>query len=64
MSANPEAAMHFLNHYSGIVVAAMFLALGISVVVRRGKRSRDFIIVGGALLLFVTTWLALRPVPK
>ncbi len=54
--------MSFFNHYSAPIVAALLLAIGMSVVVRRGRKTRDWLILGGALLAFVAAWLVFRPV--
>ncbi len=56
--------MHFFNHYSAPVVAALLLAGGISLVLRRGGRIRHWLMLGGAIVALGTLWLVFRPVAK
>ncbi len=42
--------MHFFNHYSAPIVAALLLAGGLSLVVRRGGKMRHWLILGGAMV--------------
>lgn len=54
--------MHFFNHYSAPIVAALLLAGGLSLVLRRGGRSRHWLILGGAMVALGILWLVFRPV--
>ena len=56
--------MHFFNHYSVPIVAALLLAGGLSLVLRQGRRMRHWLILGGAMLAFGTLWLVFRPVAR
>jgi thiol-disulfide isomerase/thioredoxin len=56
--------MHFFNHYSAPFLAALLLAGGISLVLRRGGRMRHWLILGGAMVALGTLWLDLRPVAR
>ena len=54
--------MHFFNHYSAPIVAALLLAGGLSLVSRRGGRMRHWLIFGGAMVALGAAWLVFRPV--
>jgi len=56
--------MHFFNHYSAPIVAALFLAGGLSLVLRRGGRMRHWLILGGGIMALGTLWLVFRPVAR
>ena len=53
--------MHFFNHYSAPIVAALLLAGGLSLVVRRGGKLRHWLILGGAMVALGALWLVFRP---
>jgi thiol-disulfide isomerase/thioredoxin len=53
--------MLFLNHYSAPIVAALMLAGGLSLVVRRGGKMRHWLILGGAIVALGALWLVFRP---
>jgi len=53
--------MHFFNHYSAPIVAALLLAGGLSLVVRRGGKMRHWLILGGATVALGALWLVFRP---
>ena len=55
--------MHFFNHYSAPILAALLLAGGLSLVLRRGGRTRHWLILGGAIVALGALWLVFRPVP-
>ena len=54
--------MHFFNHYSAPIVAALLLAGGMSLVLRRGGKMRRWLILGGAIVALGALWLVFRPV--
>ena len=54
--------MRFFNHYSAPIVVALLLAIGLSVVLRRGNQTRDWVIFGGVSAALVVVWLLMRPV--
>jgi thiol-disulfide isomerase/thioredoxin len=53
--------MHFFNHYSAPIVAGLLLVISMSVVLRRGGKIRDWLILGGVTSALVVAWLCLRP---
>ncbi len=53
--------MHFFNHYSAPIVAALLLAGGLSLVMRRGGKMRHWLILGGAMVALGALWLVFRP---
>lgn len=56
--------MQFFNHYSAPIVAVLLLAVGLSLVLRRGAKLRHWIILGVVILALGTLWLAFRPVAR
>lgn len=56
--------MHFFNHYSAPIVAALLLAGGLSLVLRRGGKSRHWLILGGVIVALGSLWLVFRPVAR
>ncbi len=56
--------MHFFNHYSAPIVAALLLAGGLVLVLRRGGRMRHWLILSGAVVALVALWLVVRPVAR
>jgi thiol-disulfide isomerase/thioredoxin len=54
--------MHFVNHYSALIVLALLLTGGLSLVLGRGRKTRHWLMLGGVLLVFGTLWWAFRPV--
>jgi thiol-disulfide isomerase/thioredoxin len=56
--------MSFLNHYSAPIVAALLLAGGLSLVLRRGGKLRHWLILGGAVVALGAFWLVFRPVAR
>ena len=56
--------MHFLNHYSAPIIAALSLAGGLLLVLRRGGKMRHWLILGGAVVALGALWLVFRPVAR
>jgi len=54
--------MPFFNHYSAPILAAVLLAGGLSLVLRRGGKMRHWLILGGATVALGAGWWVLRPV--
>lgn len=54
--------MQFFNHYSAPILAALLLAGGLSLVLRRGGKMRQWLILGGTMVLLGVAWMVFRPV--
>jgi thiol-disulfide isomerase/thioredoxin len=54
--------MQFFNHYSAPILAAVLLAGGLSLVLRRGGKMRHWLILGGATVALGAAWWVFRPV--
>lgn len=55
--------MQYFNHYSAPILAAVLLAGGLSLVLRRGGKMRQWLVLGGAMVALGATWWMFRPVP-
>lgn len=53
--------MSLLNHYSGLIIFALVLVIGLSITRRSRNKFRAGIITGGIVLALVVAWLAVRP---
>ena len=56
--------MEFVNHYSALILSALLLAGGLSLVLRRGGKMRQWLIFGGAMTALGAAWLVCRPVAR
>jgi thiol-disulfide isomerase/thioredoxin len=56
--------MRFFNHYSAPIIAALLLTSGLVLVLRRGGKMRDWLILGGAIVALGALWLEFRPVAR
>jgi thiol-disulfide isomerase/thioredoxin len=56
--------MQFFNHYSAPIIGALIFIIVFSIVRRRGGKTRDWLILGGTMVIYVVAWLVLRPVAK
>ena len=56
--------MPFFNHYSAPILAAVLLAGGLSLVLRRGGKMRHWLVLGGAIVALGALWLVFRPVSR
>ena len=56
--------MHLFNYYSAPIVAALLLAGGLSLVLRRGGKIRHWLILGGSIVVLGALWLVFRPVAR
>jgi thiol-disulfide isomerase/thioredoxin len=56
--------MQFFNHYSAPILAALLLAGGLSLVLRRGGKMRHWLTLGGTMVAIGVAWLVFRPVPN
>jgi len=56
--------MQFFNHYSAPILAALLLSGGVLLVLRRGRKMRQWMILGGATVALVAAWWAFRPVAE
>jgi thiol-disulfide isomerase/thioredoxin len=54
--------MQFFNHYSAPILAALLLAGGLSLVLRRGGKIRHWLIFGGSTVALGAAWWVFRPV--
>ena len=54
--------MQFFNHYSAPILAAVLLAGGLSLVLRRGGKMRQWLVFGGAMVALGAAWWVFRPV--
>ena len=54
--------MHFFNHYSAPIVAALLWAIGFSIIIRHGRPTRAGLILAGVMVAVVAAWVPLRPV--
>ena len=54
--------MQFFNHYSAPILAAVLLAGGLSLVLRRGGTIRQWLVFGGAMVALGAAWWVFRPV--
>ena len=56
--------MQFFNRYSAPILAAVLLAGGLSLVLRRGGKMRHWLILGGATVALGSAWWVFRPVAR
>ena len=56
--------MQFFNHYSAPILAAVLLAGGLSLVLRRGGTIRQWLVFGGAMVALGAAWWVFRPVAR
>ncbi len=56
--------MQFLNHYSAPILVGFLLAGGLCIVLRRGGKTREWLLLGAAVAFSTASWLVLRPVAK
>ncbi|MCL4181629.1 MAG: thioredoxin family protein [Verrucomicrobia bacterium] len=54
--------MQYFNHYSAPILAAVLLAGGLSLVLRRGGKMRQWLVLGGAMVALGAAWGMFRPV--
>ena len=54
--------MQFFNHYSALIVPALLFLIAVMVVKRRGGQKRQWLILGGVMLVYIAVWFGLRPV--
>ncbi len=64
LAENLDLSMQFFNHYSAPILAALLLAGGLSLVLRRGGKMRHWLILGGAIVALGAAWLVFRPVAR
>jgi len=55
---------NFFNHYSALIVLGLLLSGGLSIVVRGGAKTHDWLIVSGGLVGLVAVWWVVRPVAR
>lgn len=53
--------MALLNHYSGLFILALVLAIGFSIAKRNQNKVRAGSIAGGIVLALLAAWFAVRP---
>ena len=53
---------NLFNHYSALMVLGLLLSGGVLRVVRRGAKTRDWLILSGGLVGLVVVWWVVRPV--
>jgi thiol-disulfide isomerase/thioredoxin len=56
--------MQFFNHYSAPIIGALIFVILWLIVRRRGGKTPDWLILCGTMVVYVSAWLALRPVAK
>jgi thiol-disulfide isomerase/thioredoxin len=64
MAGQAILTMQFVNHYSAPILSALLLAVGLSVVLRRGGKLHHWLILGGAMVALGAAWLVFRPVAR
>jgi thiol-disulfide isomerase/thioredoxin len=53
--------MSLLNHYSGLIILALVLVIGLSIAKRSRNKVRASLIASGIVLALLAIWLAVRP---